>query len=264
MRLTVVILVMLICVGCYNHTDSPLLDVTLPNRSVTISQLQELTSPLETTVIEQEIVVLGRVTATDEGGNFYKSIVVEDETGALELLVGEYNLARLYPEGLTLALRLRGCAACYRYGVLQVGSRRASYEADGVDYLESRERIDEVIIRGDDVEPIPPAKRQIAEFTTAECGRLVEVDSLMLVGSSSIDTLQGETLDMARWRGYALFRDNRGDTLVVYTRESADFAMSLIPHECLSLSGVLQYGKYSSLGNYYQLKLRYAEDCAIY
>lgn len=264
MRLVVVIFAMLLGVGCYNHTDSPSLDATLPNRNITISQLQQIISPLETTVIEQEIVVLGRVTSSDASGNFYKSLIVEDESGALELLVGEYNLSRLYPEGLSVALRLCGCAASYRFGVLQVGSSAEKYDADGVDYIESRERIDEVIVRGGDVEPLAPCRRSISELKQEECGRLVAIDSLLLVASTSIDTLIGESLDIARWQGYAMFCDCRGDTLVVYTSEYADYALTTIPRECLSLRGILQYGNYPNKGEYYQIKMRYEEDCTLY
>lgn len=264
MRLLVAISTLLLFVGCYNHTDTPSLDSTLPKANITIAKLHSYASTLSPSTIEGEIVVLGRVTSSDSSGNFYKTMTIEDNTGGIELLVGQYSLASLYPEGLQVALRLQGCAMQYRFGVLQLGSQAPSYDSSAVDYLNSVQRIDEVIVRGNSVEPIVATRRRIAELTQSDCGRLARIDNLELVASTSIDTLMGESLDIARWQGYAMFRDSSGDTLVVYTSDYADYALERIPHDRVSISGIVQYGKYPNAGSYYQLKMRYEKDCTIY
>lgn len=264
MRLLVAISTLLLLVGCYNHTDTPSLNSTLPKANITISTLKSFASTHSPSAIEGECVVLGRVTSSDSSGNFYKTLTIEDDSGGLELLVGQYSLSSLYPEGLQVALRLQGCTMGYRFGVLQVGSQAASYDSSAVDYLNSPQRIDEVIVRGNSVEPIEAASRRVGELVSNDCGRLARIDDLELIASTSIDTLLGESLDIARWQGYAMFRDKSGDSLVVYTSDYADYALERIPHDRVSITGIVQYGKYPNAGHYYQLKMRYAEDCKIY
>ncbi|MBR2049643.1 MAG: hypothetical protein IJ957_02935, partial [Rikenellaceae bacterium] len=40
------------------------------------------------TTIREDMIITGRVTSSDEGGNFYRTLTIEDATGALELMVG--------------------------------------------------------------------------------------------------------------------------------------------------------------------------------
>lgn len=262
MRRLIAISLLLLVVGCYNHTDTPSLGTILPQANTTIEQLRTNISPLETTLLEQEIIVVGRVTSSDSDGNFHKSMTIEDDSGGLELRVNQYDLGGLYPEGLKVALRLRGCAAHYSFGMLQIGSKAESYNSYEVNYLSSMQRIDEVVVRSNDVCPITAPQRHIVELRPNDCGRLVRIDSLNIIASTSIDTLEGETLDIARWRGYSMFCDPRGDTLVVYTSEYANYAEDKIPHGSLSITGIVQHGSYQNMGEYYQLKMRYAKDCS--
>ena len=39
------------------------------------------------TTIREDMVISGRVITSDEGGNFYRTLVVEDATGTLELMI---------------------------------------------------------------------------------------------------------------------------------------------------------------------------------
>jgi hypothetical protein len=129
MRRALATYIAMLMVGCSNYTDTPMLEPKLPAANITIEQLRNNTSTLERDIIEEEIVVRGRVTSSDKSGNFYQTIVVEDNTAALEVLVGGYSLESQYPEGLLVALRLKGCATEYRHGVLCVGSKAESFES---------------------------------------------------------------------------------------------------------------------------------------
>ena len=80
----------------------------------------------------------------------------------------------------------------------------------------------------------------------------------------SIDTLRNESLANATWRGYALFCDEANDTLLVFTRDYAAYANNAIPHSVRALRGIVQHGKHRNGREYYQLKMRYAEDCTTY
>jgi hypothetical protein len=253
-----------VLVGCYNATDESHITPQLPYPTTDIKSLKERIIGEHPMCIDADVVVVGRVISSDSDENFYRTIVVDDGTGAVEVMMGISPLSADYPEGLEVALRLDGCYMAYQRGVAVVGAEAAEYESYDVGYLASREAVDRVVVRGGSVEVQSPRSVAIAELGDDDCGRLVKVDGVHLVASTSIDTLAGDLLEDARWRGYALFKNERGDSVAVYTRDYARFAEDAIPMGEVSLSGIVEWAKYNGGKECYQLKLRYAEDCVIH
>ena len=259
MRISILILstIVLSIVGCHKV---PTMDSTLSEPTTTIAHLRSMVGTQQRMAVEDDIIVHGRVTSSDSEGNFSHSLVVQDGSGALEILISERNLATTYPEGVLLALHLRGCVATYSQGVLQVGAPTQEYEYYNATYIESRESQRRIIRRSTDVEPITPMSCTIAELTERDRGSLVNIEGLTLYNTTSIDTLEGQTLADATWRGYSLFRDVHGDTIAVYTSPEAQFATRGVPLEALSITGILQWSKYDGGDESLCLKMRYASD----
>lgn len=65
----------------------------------TIAQLVSLYTPGKPIVIEDDIVIAGRVISSDRRGNFYKQIFLQDETGGIELKLGKNSLYNEYKPG---------------------------------------------------------------------------------------------------------------------------------------------------------------------
>lgn len=90
----------------------------------------------------QDIVVAGRVTTSDEAGNFFRSVVLQEDGTGVELMAGLDDLFRVYPPGCRIAVRLQGLAMCRRFGVVQIGTMPAAgdyaVEAIGVRALLDR------------------------------------------------------------------------------------------------------------------------------
>ena len=245
-------------VGC--RKPSPTIDGTLHERTTTIADLRAMVSTAKGVTIDKDIVVHGRVTTSDAEGNFSRTMVIEDETGALEILIAERNLSTTYPEGLLVALHLEGCAASYDQGVLQIGSQTAEYDYYDVGYIESKECERRIIQRSTSIEKIAPRLTAIANLRGEDRGRLVRIEGLTLYNSTSIDTLAGMTLSDATWQGYALFRSAAGDSIAVYTSPNATFADRQITTNPLSITGILQWSKYNGGKECYHLKMRYSSD----
>ena len=259
MRLLLAILCFML-VGCYNAADESHILSELPHSTTDIRSLKERIVGTRPSRIDQDIVVVGRIISSDRDENFYRSIVVDDGTAAIEVMMGITPLAADYPEGLEVALRLEGCYIAYQRGVAVVGTKAAEYESYDVGYLASREAVDRVVVRSSSVEVQRPRSVAIAELEYGDCGRLVRVDGVHVIASTSID----DVMEDARWRGYALFKNDAGDSVAVYTREYARFAENAIPMGEVSLSGIVEWAKYDGGKECYQLKMRYAEDCTIY
>lgn len=255
----VTIIGVLLLVGCYNSADKPRITPDMPAPTMTIARLHDVVGS-GGIVLDGDFVVEGRVVSSDEDENFYRTLIVEDEGAAVEVMVGMPRLSADYPVGLRVALRLDGCYADYGYGVLQVGRRGTGGYA--VDYLASPEALDRVVVRSADVAEVEPALVTLAGLNRDMCGRYVRVESLHLVAASSVDE-EDETLSDARWAGYTLFKDERGDSIALYTRDYAAFADSIVPHEDVTIEGIVQWGRYDGGRECYQLKMRYAEDCVV-
>ena len=252
-----------VLIGCHKVTDKFVFEHSLPVSTNSIAHLRDSYVGVGGVTIVDNVVVVGRVTSTDSEDNFYGSVVVEDESGAVEVVIGTVNLDADYPLGLRVALRLQGCYADYSRGVLQVGSKPSVYDYLSVGNLASPERVDSVVLRSVDVEPIVPHQTTIADLQGSMCGRLVEIQGLMLMDSSSVDTLAGEDLSRAVWRGYSMFRDAVGDTIAVYTRDYARYAEHRIPADSVNIVGILQRDKYRGGEECYYIKMRYEADCTM-
>lgn len=264
MRLVAYITLISILVGCHGATDKPIIIPDVPARTNTIAQLRDNIVGVGGVDIREEIVVGGRVVAADGENNNYGSIVVEDECGAIEVMIGLPYLEAIYPVGLYVALRLKGCYADYSRGVLQVGRRRPDYEYYSVGNLAYWSECDKVIARSKDVAPVEPMPLTISECRQNMCGRLIKIQGLRLVDSSSVDTLAGDDLRRAIWEGYSMFKDRNGDSIAVYTRPDARYAKLRIPSDSVTIVGTLQKDSYRGSDECYYLKMRYERDCSIY
>ena len=263
-RRIVYIILCLVLVSCYNVADKPHIYSDLPVATTTIANLKSRIVGTHPHEIEHDVVVVGRVISSDAEDNYYRSIVVDDGTAAVEVMMGISPLNADYPEGLMVALQLEGCYVAYQRGVAVVGTEAPAYESFDVGYLASREAIDRVVVRSDDVAVVQPRNVAIGELQHADCGRLVSIDGLHVVASSNVDTLAGESLYDAHWRGYALFKDGAGDSVAVYTRDYARYAERYIPLDEVSLTGIVEWASYNGGKECYQLKMRYESDCVAY
>lgn len=262
MNKIITILMILMLVGCYNSADKPSITPMPKGDIVAIAWLRSDIVGNRAVTIDKDIVVRGRVISSDAEDNLYNSIYVEDETGAVEVLAGLSPLAALYPEGLDVTLHLRGCRADYWRGVLQIGDEALASTVNSVDYISTREGLDRVVRRGVDVVPRKPEVVTIGSLTKDMCGRLVCIKDVRAVASTSIDTLLGQSLKDAYWRGSALFKDCRGDSIAVVTSSMAHFADSSLPLDSVSITGILEWGDYAATAKEcYHITMRYESDC---
>lgn len=234
--------------GCYDgpFDQTPAVRET-PVPTTTLAELRRLYAG-EPVTIRSDLVVAGRVTATDRSGNFFRSLVIEADGAALEIRAGLDALYNDYPLGTRLTLRLEGLALDSRYGVLQAGRPAA----DGaVEAIGSQAAMDRHLFRsGDPPEPVEPLQLTIGELCPAYCGRLVRIAGLRFAP---------EAVEESCWAGYRRFADAAGAVLHTYVRPYADFADDEVPAGLCTLTGILQYDD-AGTGRYL-LKLRDETDC---
>lgn len=256
LRNIVVVLLVALLGGC-GYPEPPMREPHL-QPTATMGQVVAVAQG-EGSILSEGVVVEGVVTANDKGGNFYRTIVVEDSQGALELFVGLYDLHLRFPVGAVVRADLSGLACRVRDGVVQLGRLPYDHSPDELQPLGTLMEVDrrmEVVAMGEEPEPQIVAFEQLAPQM---CGRLVRFEALRFVSDS------GSTEDIGwgttEWGTVAEreFVTPEGDTLVVATSLYADFAAEKIPDGWLSLSGIL-YCEETTNNLQYKLKLRTRND----
>ncbi|MBO9618032.1 MAG: hypothetical protein J7539_03265, partial [Niabella sp.] len=71
--------------------------------------------------IDDDKTISGIVTADDRSGNFYKQIVIQDETGAIPVLLDGTNIYTSYPAGRRVFVSLKGLMLGDYGGTIQLG-----------------------------------------------------------------------------------------------------------------------------------------------
>lgn len=233
--------------------DVPDTPADVPAANITIASLHAFLHA-ETVVVREELTVGGTVVSSDEAGNFYRTLVLDDGTGGAELRIAEYNLYTICPPGCRLTVSLRGCALGERNGVLQIGLPPDAYSPYPTGYISSRVLLERLLHpTGERQEPVA-TPCEIARLGTASCGRLVRIDALRFRPDAEQAVPQ-------TWEGYRLFEDAAGRTIAVYTSAYARFADREIPAGECSLTGVLEYGTAGSYGKQFILQMRDENDC---
>ena len=111
--------------------------------------------------------IKGRVSTTDQPGNFYKSLFIQDETGGIELKIGKNGLYNDYLPGQVVYVELEGLTlGMYGYktgdyggmGMVQIGYADPTGEYE-TSYMEVTMIVNTHILRGDpsDIQPVKPA-----------------------------------------------------------------------------------------------------------
>lgn len=208
-------------------------------------------------VIPEGVVFGGTVTANDVGGNFYRTIVVEDESGAVELNVGLYDLHNRFPIGSRVRIDAGGLVVMLYEGVVQMGRAIYPYNSHTVEPLGTHIEVDRRIEVEEEVCALEPQNIVVGQTEGDMCGRLVRVSAVRYVGQPS-----GWATERYGSMVERCFATPQNDTIVVATSRYADFASEPIPHDRLSLSGIL-YLEESLRGPRYKLRLRSLDDVKV-
>lgn len=157
-----------------------------PAVNATIADLKALyKTPGNPVVITDDIVITGRVVSSDESGNLYRSLYIQDATGAIEIKIGKSSLYNDYKPGQWLIVDCNGLALGQYGGMLQIGYRTdqpawveatSSYETA---YIDVQYIIDSHIFKGEIGPKVEPELIDEAGIKDeANFGKLVRIEGL--------------------------------------------------------------------------------------
>jgi hypothetical protein len=254
-RLIPILLAAALLASCADDFRGPDLTPELQEPTLRIAGMQAMLTD-ESITFTEDYLIGGVVTASDESGNFYRSFIVDDLTGAVEVMAGLYDLHTLYPIGRVVYINLKGLMLAHTEGGLyQLGLPPAGSSGYAVDYISHSALLDRYVTRAGMNYEFPIADLSIPQLTDAMIGRLVTIHGLSLRngGETTWATVEG------RYPKDIRATDVEGNWLYIYTSGYADFAGEVIPSGTVSISGILMKN-----GNRYRLKMRGLRDVVEY
>lgn len=124
--------------------------------NTTIAQLKAMhTVAAAYDVITDDIIISGVVTANDKSGNFYKTIFVQDATGALQVNLDATGLYGTYPVGRRLFIRCKDLCLTDYNGTMFIGKKVIVSGAPTVDGIPGN-LINNHVIGGSLNNPVTP------------------------------------------------------------------------------------------------------------
>ncbi len=236
--------------GCVDQDfDQPEIKVDKFNGKATktIAEVREMHELGKFEQITSDDVVMGYVVSSDEQGNFYKSIVIQDSpenpTSGIEVKIDEKGLSAMYPVGQQVFIKLKGLYLGDYRGLVQLGG--GTYQKNGYTNLSgiASALISEHIFINDLPVEVTPK-----EVTLEELNANYLVSTLVKIKNVQFQNPEGLTYakkptgkkDFATNR---IIEDEKGNILIVRNSGYSKFYDEPLPQGSGSLIAVLgQYG----------------------
>ena len=231
------------------------------DKEVRLSALKNSFDPLTRNTIsfhDSGTYLIGFVVSSDQAGNFYKELVIQDKpenpTAGIMLKIDQRSLSDRYTIGQKVIIMLDGLSMGLDNGILKLGKLvEESIETIAASQME------QFVIRTPEILEVVPRKVTIADFDPATESLFVQVDDVQFDAtllSSKLQTLAGETSD--EFQGERdLIECTTQERIVLSTSTFADFKTLQLSTKSGSASGILSK---NFTGDYYVLRLNTATD----
>ena len=172
--------------SCQKEWDAPEFQAptyTGPAPNKTIQDIKNKHLVLDSYVLDsicaydEEFIVDGVVVSTDEGGNFYKSIVIQDETGAIEIQMDMNGLFNMYPLGQRVIIDCRGLVVGDYNRYYQIGWEYRKYSIGRLNTIAFNRYIHKDGLPSLDSLPAPVLGTQIDFNSLNDVGKLVKLEN---------------------------------------------------------------------------------------
>ncbi|HHH52928.1 MAG TPA: DUF5017 domain-containing protein [Bacteroidetes bacterium] len=220
----------------FDEPEFPFEDPAI-NTNTTIAGIKALHSSGGFETITDDLVFSAIVIANDSTGNFYKKIVVQDETGGLEILIDGRDLYGKYPVGRKVFVKAKDLVVGDDYGIVQLGALLS----DGALVSIPFQQVGDIVVGGSLNNPITAKELSFSQVTDNDLSTLVKFNDVEFSSSELGSTFADGTAHVDKNR---ILEDCSKKEFIIRTSGYAEFANDTLP----SLKGSLMcvVGKYRS------------------
>lgn len=232
--------------------DEPPVDGIDPGltANATVAELKNLYKPGRLTPVEQDLIIKVVVVADDRSGNYYRTIIVQDATAGIEVLINQTNAYNFYPIGRELFIKCKGLVLGEYNGVVQLGGY--VYAEGGAQVLGDIIALDDHIIKGKRVGAPKPKVKAINALNAGDISTLIKLENVEFaasdVGLPYADATGRQTLNRT-------VVDCNGNSITLRTSGFSIFASDRTPEGNGTITAI-----YSVFGNTKQLYIRELSD----
>lgn len=205
--------------------------------------------------ITEDLIIGGQVVMDDRSGNYYKTLVIQDASGGIEIKFNDGYLYNQFPVGRTMYIYCKDLLLTDYNGLPQLtGSlifENGVPSGVGLTELQVRNKV----VKGPISDPPAPKTVGVKQVSDAMLSTLIKLENVQFVycdaGRTYADAVTQYSLNR-------ILEDCSGNEIILRTSGFADFASARTPTGNGTLTGVL--GKY---GNDYQLYIRNQDDVSM-
>lgn len=241
----------LLLMGCIGEPEYDIvlpdpynLDV-LPNSNLekVVNAFEQDGSEIFTFDPQNDMLVSAYVISSDSGGNFFKTLIVQDmpenPSRGLEVKIDQRSYYLKYNLGRKILLKLAGLSIQKIEGKYVLG-----YLQDGTLTHIPESLMNQYILRTEEIQAIVPTKIKLEEIRPEMINTFVCVQDIQFVSEELGNSFSSESHDKFQGERRIEQCDNRSKSYL-FTSTYARFKANLIPEEKFSCSSVLSLDTYS-------------------
>lgn len=179
--------------------------------------------------IDEDIMIKGRITGNDVGGNIYKQVTLQDNTAAIIIAINEGGLNGYLAEGSEILVDLKGL---YIGGYRKQPEIGAPYNGNSIGRMQKDIWAKHFKIVGSPdasvIQPIDFNTIKDTKLMDANCGKLVTLKDVTFKEADGKATF---TTGTAQGNAVNQELDGYGSKVVVRTSTYADFAAMTLPYD---------------------------------
>ncbi len=251
--LALVLMIPMACVDLdYDQPPPGGEDPNLPV-NITIAELKSRHTLGSYEEITDDVTFQGLVVSDDKEGNFFKQLIIQDETGGIEMRIEMTDLNNVYPVGRKVYVKARGLWLGDYGGTTQLGAGKGvDNDGDPILIRIPESIIDLFIIPATYGNPVTPALVTVDELSFGMVSTLVQLDDVQFIPGDAGQTYADAILQVTLNRE---IEDCTKKRLIVRTSGFASFAGDTTPVGNGTIVGVL-----SIFRDDYQLTIRDLND----
>lgn len=197
------------------------------------------------------VVIRGKVISSDESGNIYKQLVVQDETAAITFSINAYNIYGDYKIGDDITIDLRGFSIGRYFGEFEIGElmNHAAY-GNTISFLPYEQFRNQSIYNSSNNE-VKAIETTIDDLNSAKATS----DGLQKWQSQFIQlrgvTFEEKNVPLSENREYTnrYVTDSNGHKLAVRTSGYSNFYTQKTPSGAVNLCGIIHFNSQSNEWN---------------
>ncbi len=219
--------------ACYSLPEGN----SLSGGEVSIAHLKSLCRGDHYRIVD-DYTIRGVVVATDWLGELYKSVVIVDKTGGLEVAVELRNISEYLPIFSEVTILCNGLMLSRIGGKIELGAPpTGEFPLDNI----GEEMFDRYIRVVGSCEDFAPVTKRISEIGVGDVSAIIRFDNIRLCdeewGLSWCDMDEEGNLKTT----YRTFLDDEGNTIAVRTLPSCLYANEKIPITKITVVGVIDF-----------------------